>query len=134
MLNFRTNTRPEIWDKFNIYLHFCTDISLPEEHDEEQEVAEEPDDDEERVEEDDDDEEPGVLGEQRPEMRLAEVHCGVAVQASQQLHQWLDQSRVDTAHWLPGVSSVVTTAVVELQYKSHARLFLYLFYGRRRPS
>ena len=74
------------------------EISLPQEHDQEQQVAEEPDDDEERVEEDDDDEEPGVVTEQGPEVGGAEVHCGVAVQASQQLHQWLDQSRVDTAH------------------------------------
>ena len=98
MLNFRTNTRPEIWDKFNIYLHFCTEISLPEEHDEEQEVAEEPDDDEERVEEDDDDEEPGVVTEQGPEVGGAEVHRGVAVQAGQELHQGLDEGGVNSSH------------------------------------
>ena len=111
---------------------FHTQLWLPEEHDQEQEVAEQPDDDEERVEDEDDDEEPGVLAEQGPEVGRAEVHRGVAVQAGQELHQWLDEGGVNPAYRLSGVL-VVPTAVVQLQYKSHTRLFLYLFYCLRPP-
>ena len=89
---------PQHHQRSGTNITFYTEISLPEQHDQEQEVAEEPDDDEERVEEDDDDEEPGVVTEQRPEVGPAEVHGGVAVQAGQQLHQWLDQSRVNASH------------------------------------
>ena len=77
---------------------FLIQTSLPEQHDEEQEVAEEPQDDEERVEEDDGDEEPGVVTEQGPEVGGAEVHRGVAVQAGQELHQGLDEGGGNSSH------------------------------------
>ena len=98
MLNFRTNTRDQRSGTNITKFTFHTEISLPQEHYQEQEIAEEPDDDEEGVEEDDDDEEPGVVTEQRPQVGSAEVHRGVAVQAGQQLHQGLDQSWVDSSN------------------------------------
>ena len=90
--------------------------TAPEEHDQQESVAEESEDDEERVEEDDDDEEPGVVSEEGAEVRGAEVHRGVAVEAGEELHERLDESRVNSTN---RISSVIVPAgaVVKLQHK-----------------
>ena len=89
----------------------------PEQHDEQQEVTEKAEDDEESIEDDDNDEEPGVFAEERPEVGGGEVHRGVAVEAGQQLHERLDESRMDAANRIILVVSaaVIVSTVVQLK-------------------